>query len=144
MRGSGHGAYGGGVCCGYRWAIIAPGPYEDAVRNGTVDILRAANNCSAEYVDVTGDGYNWHSHNTSVAGVASAYTSLAGAGSATANPYPVYPAALSIWPQSRKLSRVTEWRHSATVSTAGFQSANPGSIPGGATIPPVAWLFPPS
>jgi hypothetical protein len=83
----GHAAYGCGVCCGYRWAIVDPGPYEDAVGSGTADILWAANSCSADNVDVTGDGYNWGSNNTSVASVAGAYTSLVGAGSATGSAF---------------------------------------------------------
>lgn len=82
----GHGYYGCATCCAYSkpdGVIWDPSSYTSTVGNGTWNSLFAYNMCYSDWDDVTPSGSGWNSTNSAVATVASEYTNLVGAGSAT-------------------------------------------------------------
>lgn len=81
-KGWGHGYYGCAGCCGFETVQLTPNPNAGSIGTQAGNFLQAYDACTASYVDVTSEGYQWASSNSGIVTLANSYSSFVSVGSA--------------------------------------------------------------
>jgi IPT/TIG domain len=79
----GHAAYGCGSCCGYDAVVLDPDPFGGPPGIDNDDYIYANDTCAGDQEDVTGDGYDWASSDTTIATLPNRTLHTVAVGSAT-------------------------------------------------------------